>query len=137
MSISDFLLTTAVIAGIGGLLWLFDLNPLSRELQVYNQTCTKMILDNTYCKGTWIDDPVITFFIDKKHSQVTSNSIETQLSNCSIINRKNWQCELDVSEAKIYAKQGKIIYTNHTLDDKRQITRLQWLQNYLLAKINS
>ena len=137
MSISDFVLSILVIAGIGFVLWVIDINPVTDKLQVYNQTCTNMILDNTYCKGDWVDDPVITYAIDKDNNQVvqtTDGQIDTiQLSDCSITNRKNWKCTFEATVEEIQAVDGKIISENK--GNKRQITRLEWLQNKILATI--
>ena len=140
MSFSDFILATLVLAGIGCVMWIMDINPLSKELQIYNQTCTNMILDNTYCKGEWVDKPVITYFVDKDHSSVTVKTKDepqiTQFNNCTVIDRKNWTCSMEDTAMTIQAINGKLTHTYKDQDITRQITRLQWLQNKLLTMVS-
>ncbi len=112
-----------------------DINPFTKQLQIYNQTCTEMILDNTYCKGEWVDNPVATYNVDKASNQVTTSN-GAQFSNCTVIDRKNWECLVTDTSEIIQAKNGKVILENKDQNSKRQITRLEWLQNKLLAKIS-
>ena len=141
MSFSDFILALLVLAIIAGAIWVMDINPYSKQLQVYNQTCTEMILDNTYCKGKWIDDPVLTYVVDKENNTVTrmvkDQSNVIQYKNCSVLSRKNWSCTTDESTEEINASHGKITHETVANDEKRQITRLEWLQNRLLANIST
>lgn len=100
-----------------------------------------MILDNTYCKGKWIDDPVLTYVVDKKNNSVTrmikNQSNVIQYKNCSVLSRKNWSCATEESAEEIYASDGKITHETFKNNEKRQITRLEWLQNRLLANIST
>ena len=138
MSFSDFILAILVLAGTACILWVYDINPYSTKLYAYTQTCDNMILDNTYCKGNWVDDPTSIFLIDQESSTVTHSyrlqSNQKVYSKCSIVDRKNWVCTDDASENNIEVKGGKLIFNNKS--DIRQITRLEWLQNKLLEKIS-
>ena len=92
MSFSDFILAILVLVGIAGVLWVYDINPYSTKLHVYTQTCDNMILDNTYCKGNWENNPTSIFFTNKENNTVThSNKNQSNAkvySACSIKDRK-------------------------------------------------
>ena len=141
MSISDFILAILIIAGITCILWIMDVHPYSNKLQVYNQTCTNMILDNTYCKGEWLDNPVITYQVDKNNNVISANVENTDTminySNCTISDRKNWSCINEINGEVIQATDGQMSYQNIEVSDIRQITRFKWLQNKLLKIVNS
>ena len=141
MGISDFILAILILVGIACILWVMDIHPYSNKLQVYNQTCTEMILDNTYCKGKWVDDPKITYVIDKNNNLITASEEkhETNISynNCSISDRKNWSCVNETSGELIQATDGQMSYQNIEIGNKRQITRFEWLQNKLLKVVSS
>lgn len=100
-----------------------------------------MILDNTYCKGKWIDDPVLTYVVDKENNTVTrmvkDQSTVIQYKNCSVLSRKNWSCTVEESAEEIRASHGKITHKTLENNEKRQITRFEWLQNRLLANIST
>ncbi len=130
-----------MLAIIACAMWVMDINPISKELQVYNQTCTNMILDNTYCKGKWIDDPVLTYIVDKENNTV-SRAVKDQpdvilYKNCSVLSRKNWSCAIEGSAQEILASDGKITHETIENNEKRQITRLEWLQNRLLSIVST
>jgi len=74
-------------------LWVLDINPYSKQLQVYNQSCEDMILDNSYCNGEWIDDPVLTYLVNADQSTITKTTNSQAngsiaYSNCAISDRK-------------------------------------------------
>jgi len=134
MSFSDFILAILVLIGAASVIWILDLNPYSKQLQVYSQTCDNMILENTYCKGNWQDNPVQTFIVDGNSNKITS-TLENQTNSniyqdCAIQDRKNWVCVDQITQEKITAKDGILIQTESS--DVQQITRLQWLQNKFL-----
>ncbi len=137
MSFSDFILAILVLIGVACILWVYDINPYSTKLYVYTQTCDNMILDNTYCKGNWIDDPTSIFLVNKENNTVThtykNQSNIKMYSDCSITDRKNWVCTDDVTESEITVKDGELIFDE--AGDLRQITRFEWLQNKILEKI--
>jgi hypothetical protein len=138
VSFSDLILTILVLTGVACVIWVLDVNPYSKNLQVYTQTCDNMVLENTYCKGNWQDNPVTSFSIDEEKMMIT-RSIQHQSNvyiypDCSIKDRKNWVCEGELTEQNIIVSDGIIIKTEDS--DTRQITRLQWLQNKILEKIS-
>ena len=96
MSFSDFILTILVLAGIACVVWVMDINPYSKKLQVYSQTCDNMILDNSYCKGKWSDNPIQTYEINLQDNQIThtaeNQSESIVYETCSIQDSKNWSC---------------------------------------------
>jgi len=100
-----------------------------------------MILDNSFCKGKWLDDPVITYNVDKKNNLVTTNSepIDSAVTyhDCLITNRKNWSCANEQNDGRIQAIKGDLRYENIEVSDKQQITRFKWLQNKLLTLVSS
>ena len=138
MSLSDFILTTLVLIGIALILWVYEINPYSKTLHIYTQSCDNMILDNTYCKGNWVDNPTSIFYIDKKNNTVThtdaNHSVNKTYANCLVADRKNWSCNDDITENIIAIEDGKLKF-NET-SDLRQITRFEWLQNKILDKLN-
>ncbi len=97
-----------------------------------------MILENTYCKGNWLDKPVETFTIDLTTDQVTStieNKTDASVyTNCIIQDRKNWTCESTSLQKNISVIDGLINFGEKS--DTRQITRLEWLQYKILEIIN-
>ncbi len=138
MSFSDFILAILVLAVAGCIMWVYDINPYSTKLHVYTQTCDNMILDNTYCKGNWIDNPTSVFTIDKENNAVTYSDKDlaslSTYSNCSIIDRKNWTCIDDTSNNEVIVKDGILAIDKNS--DLKQITRLEWLQNKLLEIVS-
>ena len=138
MSFSDFILAILVLAGAVCVLWIFDFNPYSTKLHIYTQTCDHMILDNTYCKGDWVDDPTSIYTINNEDNSITRSfkqQSDTHIySDCAITDRKNWMCIDDVSKTDITVKEGKIEFIENS--DIRQISRLEWLQNKLLERVN-
>lgn len=100
-----------------------------------------MILNNTYCKGKWVDDPVMTYVVDKDNNLVTGTTNQQsdiiQYNNCSVLDRKNWSCTNEQTNEKIHAEDGRLSYENIDISEKRQITRLEWLQDRLLALVSS
>jgi len=96
-----------------------------------------MILDKTYCKGDWLDNPVETFVVNQDSGQIISklvNQSEPDIyQNCTIKDRKNWVCMDESTQQNITVKDGLIIYSDNS--NTRQITRLQWLQNIILKII--
>ena len=87
-----------------------------------------------------MDNPVVTYTIDQENNLVirtTGNQVDSaQLNECFITDRKNWKCTLQATTQEIQAVDGKITIESEE-GDKRQITRLEWLQNTILAKITS
>ena len=138
MSFSDFILAILVLTIAGLILWVYDFNPYSNKLHIYTQQCDNMILDNTYCKGSWLDKPVETYRIDKDTQQIIhtiENQLEAQiLSNCNIQDRKNWTCVDNQLEIDLTSIEGMLQIGNK--NDIRQITRIEWLQNKFLNIIN-
>ena len=138
MSFSDFILAILVLSGAACVLWIYDINPYSTKLHIYTQTCDHMILDNTYCKGEWVDDPTSIYTINNEDNSITRSfkqQSDTLLySDCAITNRKNWMCINDASETDITVRDGKLVLVENS--DIRQITRLEWLQNKLLETVN-
>ena len=138
MSFSDFILAIFVLIGAACVIWILDLNPYSKQLQVYSQTCDNMILENTYCKGTWQDNPISIYNIDEENKMVTQTfryqSNEKLYMNCTLVDRKNWSCLDETTNSEITVENGKIIYKTNS--DIRQITRLEWLQNKVLEFVN-
>lgn len=138
MSISDLILAVLVLAGITCAIWVMELNPYSKQVQVYTQTCDNMILDNTHCKGDWLDNPVQTYTINQSANQIISNlennPDRTIFENCQIQDSKNWTCPNDITQQTIIFKDGFIVYKENS--DTRQITRLKWLQNKFLEMID-
>lgn len=124
-------------------LWVIDINPYSKQLQVYKQSCEEMILDNSYCNSKWVDDPVITYLINSDQSTVTKTNKppidNTIYNNCSINDRKNWSCVISEINESIFSVDG--IITDESEDTlnigKRHITRLQWLQHRFLEKLGA
>lgn len=97
-----------------------------------------MVLENTYCKGNWQDNPITSFSIDEEKKIVT-RSIQHQSNvhiypDCSIKDRKNWLCKGELSEQNITISDGMIIKTKDS--GIRQISRMQWLQNKILEKFS-
>lgn len=138
MSFSDFILALLVLIGISCVIWVLDLNPYSKQFQVYNQTCDNMILENTFCKGVWSDSPTITFTVSEYSDQVISK-IENQpesvtYDQCIIQDRKNWTCTEQATQLEIKVEDGIVSYSEN--NNVRQITRLQWLQNKFLKIIS-
>lgn len=138
MSFSDFVLAILVLAVAALVLWVYDINPYTNKLQIYSQQCDNMILNNTYCKGTWHDKPIETFIVDQQ-TQNISLFIENQpntltLENCSIQDRKNWSCDDTLSNKVLSIVDGKLQFDVES--NIQQITRLQWLQNKILNLIN-
>jgi len=138
VSFSDFILAILVLIGAACVIWILDLNPYSKQLQVYSQTCDNMILENTYCKGNWQDNPIETFTVNQEAAKIISkleNQIDTHIyEECAIQDRKNWVCTDELTQQNISIKDGLIIYTEN--NDRRQITRLEWLQNKVLEFAN-
>jgi hypothetical protein len=138
MSFSDLILTILVLAGIAFVVWVMDINPYSKQLQVYSQTCDNMILDNTYCKGKWTDNPVQTYAINLQENQIIykseNQSESTIYETCSIQDSKNFSCTNEADEAVITVKDGMLIFEEKSA--VQQITRLQWLQNKFLEIIS-
>ena len=97
-----------------------------------------MILENTYCKGTWQNRSTETYTINQQALQVTHNTEgQTNLrtyEDCAIQDRKNWTCTDTLSNKNMTVKDGKLLFDEKS--DIRQITRLQWLQNKVLSFIN-
>jgi len=99
-----------------------------------------MILENTYCKGDWHDNPIETFLVNKEATQIISklkNQADSDsgiYEGCAIDDRKNWMCTDELTQQNITVKDGFVIYDEN--NDRRQITRLQWLQNKVLEFIN-
>ena len=138
MSFSDFILTIFVLAGIASVVWVMDINPYSKQLQVYSQTCDNMILDNSYCKGKWSDNPIQKYEINLQDNQITYTS-ENQLEPtvyevCTIQDSKNWSCTDESDNPIVTIKDGKLMHEEHS--PVQQITRLQWLQNRFLEIIS-
>ncbi len=137
MSFSDFILTIIVLIGISCIVWVLDLNPYSKQFQVYTQTCDNMILENTFCKGIWSDNSTMTFTVSEYSDQVIAqfdNQTEPlTYDQCMIQDRKNWSCMDVATQLEIKVKDGMIIYNEK--NNIRQITRLQWLQNKFLNLI--
>ncbi len=138
MSFSDFILAVLVLIGASFVVWVFDLNPYSKQFQVYSQTCDNMILENTFCKGKWQDSPTRTFIVSEYSDQVISKldnqNEQITFDNCTVQDRKNWQCTDRSTQLEIKVKDGLIIYSEK--NNIRQITRLQWLQNKFLQVID-
>ena len=138
MSFSDFILAILVLTGAACALWMFDINPYSTKLHIYTQTCDNMILDNTYCKGDWVDDPTSIYTINNEENSVTRSFKQQSdthvFSDCAITDRKNWMCIDDASETDITVKDGKLALIKNS--DIRQISRLEWFQKKLLEKVN-
>lgn len=138
MSISDFILAILVLAVAACVIWVMELNPYSKQVQVYSQTCDKMILDNTHCKGKWHDNPIQTFTINQRANQILwnkQNQPDTVIyDTCTIQDSKNWACTDESTQQDLAVKDGLIIYAEKS--DTRQITRLQWLQNKFLEKLD-
>lgn len=134
MSFSDLILTILVLAGIACVVWVMDINPYSKQLQVYSQTCDNMILDNSYCKGKWSDNPVQTYQVDLQAQQIqhrSQNSAESIIyETCSIQDSKNWTCTDDLSTPILSVKDG--VFELEEGSPVQQITRLKWLQNKFL-----
>jgi len=125
-------------------LWVLDINPYSKQLQVYNQSCEDMILDNSYCNGEWIDDPVLTYLVNADQSTITKTTNSQAngsiaYSNCAISDRKNWSCINNETNEGIFAIEGIVKNNNEvpTTIGKQTITRLKWLQNRFLEKLAS
>jgi len=138
MSFSDLILACVVIAGAAIIVWVLDINPYSKQIQIYSQTCDNMILDNTYCKGNWEDNPVQTFKINLQDSQIIhipDNQSDSIIYNdCSIQDSKNWTCVDELNEQTITVKDGML--AKEEKSDVQQITRLKWLQNKLLEFVS-
>lgn len=138
MSFSDFILAIFVLIGAACVIWILDLNPYSKHLQVYTQTCDNMILENTYCKGDWQENPIETFTVNQDAAEIASkleNQLDTKIyEGCTIQDRKNWVCTDKLTKQNILVKDGLVIYAEN--NDRRQITRLQWLQNKVLEFVN-
>jgi hypothetical protein len=138
MSFSDFILIILVLAGTACVLWVMDINPYSKQLQVYSQTCDNMILDNTYCKGKWIDNPIQTYAINLLENQIIHKSENQPESivyeTCSIQDSKSWTCTDKLNNPVITVKDGMFIFDETSA--VQQITRLEWLQYKLLEIIN-
>ena len=138
MSISDFILALLVLSGAACILWIYDINPYSTKLHIYTQTCDRMILDNTYCKGDWVNDPATIFTINNDENSVIRSFKQQSnthvYSDCVITDRKNWMCMDNTHETDITIKDGKLALTERS--DIRQISRLEWLQNKLLERLN-
>ena len=138
MSFSDFVLAILVLATAALVLWVYDINPYTNKLQIYSQQCDNMILNNTYCKGTWQDKPVETYIVDQQAQQIsliTENQTDMHtFENCSIEDRKNWSCDDTRSNKVLSAREGELMFG--VKSDIQQITRLQWLQNKVLGLIN-
>lgn len=130
---------------MGCVLWIIDINPYSKQLQVYNQSCEDMILDNSYCNGKWVDDPVISYLIDSEQSTVIKSeagqSNTSTYNNCSISDRKNWSCINNETNEGVFSVNGEVKYNEETETPKkigkRTITRLKWIQNRFLDKLSS
>ncbi len=138
VSFSDFILAVLVLCGVACIVWILDINPYSNKLQVYSQTCDNMILENTYCKGDWHDNPVETFSVMQDANQISSSAINQSepviYESCTIQDRKNWSC-IDINtQDNITVRDGLIIKAEN--NDVRQISRLKWLQNYLLKIVD-
>jgi hypothetical protein len=138
MSFSDFILAILVLAGAACVLWILDINPYSNKLKVYSQICSNMILENTYCKGDWQDNPVETFTVNKSADQIIYEFEHQPGSSvyegCTIQDRKNWVCTDESTNQYIMAKDGMLIYDDNS--DTRQISRLEWLQNKFLKIVS-
>ena len=138
MSFSDLILTCLVIAGAVCIAWVLDINPYSKQLQIYSQTCDNMILDNTYCKGNWSDNPVQTYEIYLQENKIAlksdGQSESVVYENCSIEDSKNWACPDELNEQAITVKDGVIIQEETSAI--QQITRLKWLQNKFLEIVS-
>jgi len=138
MSFSDLILACVVIAGAAIIVWVLDINPYSKQIQIYSQTCDNMILDNTYCKGNWEDNPVQTFKINLQDSQIIhipdNQSDSITYNDCSIQDSKNWTCVDELNEQTITVKDGML--AKEEKSDVQQITRLKWLQNKLLEFVS-
>lgn len=134
MSFSDFILAILVLIAAACVVWILDLNPYSKQLQIYSQTCDNMILENTYCKGNWQNNSVQTFTLDESSNQITTVLENLTNSNiyqdCAIQDRKNWVCIEPTTQESVTAKDGILIESEAS--NVRQITRLQWLQNKFL-----
>ena len=131
---SDIFLAVLLLLGLACTLWILDIQPYSNKLQIYNQTCTEMILENTYSKGKWINDPVVTYNIDKETNTVELSSVKTNeiFESCKISNRKNWSCPLELDNNHIEANNGVIIRSDIDKRNKQQISRFKLLQIKLL-----
>jgi len=138
VGISDLILTILVLAAIAFAAWVFDLNPYSKQFQLYSQTCDNMILDNSYCKGSWQDNPIETFLINQKSNQITHtvNKLTDHIvyDDCIIENSQNWQCVNQTTQTNIAVKDGQFIYAEKS--HVQQISRLEWLQNKFLKMID-
>ena len=138
MSFSDLILTIVVLAGIACVVWVMDINPYSKQLQIYSQTCDNMILENTYCKGKWTDNPIQTYLINLQENQIIQKS-ENQselviYENCSIQDSKNWACTNELNNSVVSVKNG--IFQFEKNNPIQQITRLKWLQNKFIEFIS-
>ncbi|QMU60860.1 MAG: hypothetical protein GKR92_03785 [Gammaproteobacteria bacterium] len=134
MSFSDLILAILILTGAACIVWILDINPYDKKLHVYTQTCDNMILENTYCKGNWQDNPIEIFVINQDTKQIISK-LENQhdssiYESCTIRDRKNWLCSVGLTQQNITVKDGQITYSENS--DTRQITRLEWLQNKFL-----
>jgi len=134
VSVSDLILAIVILAGAAVVVWILELNPYSKQFQVYTQTCDNMILDNTHCKGAWHDNPVQSYAIHQSEKLIIANSNNqleaTTYESCEIQDSKNWTCENETTQENISVEDGLIIYAENS--DTRQISRLQWLQNRFL-----
>ena len=100
-----------------------------------------MILDNTYCKGSWVDQPTITYETNKADKTVIKMdpqipSTVVTYKDCSITDRKNWTCIITETEQVITISDGMINFENLGLNDARQISRLEFLQDKFLKYFN-
>lgn len=88
-----------------------------------------------------MDDPVATYIVHPEANQVfyktEDNTGMVKLTDCTVTDRKNWQCATSDNTNKIQALDSSILMDNETQENKRQITRLEWLQNTILAKFTS
>jgi hypothetical protein len=139
MSFSDFILAILVLIGISFVVWVYDLNPYSKNFQIYSQTCDNMILEDTFCKGAWQDNPVKTFVVSEYSKQVITNSEDhgelITYDNCNVQDRKNWVCSEQTNQPELIVADGKII--NAKDKNIQQITRLEWLQNKFLEIVGN
>lgn len=72
-------------------LWLFDLNPISHGIAVYPVYCGKDLGDHGDC----IALPTITYQAFLGRQEVgywTDTGDLTTLTDCTVRNRKNWEC---------------------------------------------
>ena len=97
------------------MVWVLELNPYSKQFQVYTQTCDNMILENTHCKGAWHDNPVQNYAIQQSTNQVIANS-NNQLEpviyeTCQIKDSKNWACANETTQQSI-SVEDCLLYTS-------------------------